>query len=439
MYDVLLIAPPYKGMIREPIGLFYLAKTLTKNNISVKIIDLNLDRMNKMKFHEFVRQVQPKIIGITSYTFNLYLTLEILKEIKQTNPEITTVLGGVHASALPKETLNQCKFIDYIIIGEGELSFLELCQRILNKEPTEKIEGLAFREGVVKINPLSQPIRDLDFFQIPDRDPQTYSKYPIALVQTSRGCPYSCIFCNICNYYEHTIRYRSPKIVADECSYLVNKLRYNQIFFFGDSFTYNREWVELFCDELIHRRLKFEWACETRVNNVDLTILKKMKEAGCRNVQYGIDYGDETVLKKLGKHTSIETIIDAVTWAKLSDLFVESFFIFNCPGENEDTMNNTFDLIQRVPIDALELNLLTPYPGTILWSDPEKLGIRIIDKDFSQYTTKKFVLENKEFPRKKFVPAFRNLLKRLNLQTLDGVYPEIINFLEPEKKISTWI
>ena len=438
MYDVLLLAPPYKGMIREPIGLFYLAKILTRNNISVKIIDLNLDRMNEAKFNEYIKQLQPKILGITSYTFNLYITLDILKGFKRNHPKITTVLGGVHASALPKETLSEYSFIDYIVIGEGEFTFLELCQSILNNESTEKIEGLAFRDDVAKINPPRKPLNDLNLLQIPDRDPLNYSRYPVALVQTSRGCPYSCIFCNICNYYDRTIRFRSPVIVADECEYLVNKHNYNQIFFFGDSFTFNHEWVELFCDELIRRRLNFRWACETRVDNVDLSILKKMKEAGCTSVQYGIDYGDETVLRNLGKHISIETIIDAVNWAKASDLIVESFFIFNCPGEDQDTINNTFNLIQKTPIDALELNLLTPYPGTKIWSDPSSLGMKIIDRDFSQYTTKKFVIENEDFPRKKFIPAFRNLLKRLNLQTPDGSQPEILKFLEYEKTMKTW-
>jgi radical SAM superfamily enzyme YgiQ (UPF0313 family) len=117
---------------------------------------------------------------------------------------------------------------------------------------------------------------------------------------------------------------------------------------------------------------------------------------------------------------------------------VEAFFIFNCPGENQDTMNNTFNLIQKLPIDALEINLLTPYPGTKLWSDSKQLGMKIIDKDFINYTTKKYVLENEYFPKNKFVPAFKDLLKRLNLHTPDGTIPEIFNFLEKEKKLKTW-
>lgn len=439
MVDVLLLSPPYKGMIREPIGLFYLANILIKNDISIKIIDLNVYKMHKKEFNDYIKKTQPKIIGITSYTFNFYITLDILKEIKINHPKIVTILGGVHASALPTDILLEEQLIDYIVIGEGELTFSELCQKILREETCEKVDGIAYLDGEVKINSRRKPIENLDFLQIPDREIINNNNYPIALVQTSRGCPYSCIFCNICNYYERTIRFRSPTMVVDECENLVKRYKYNKIYFFGDAFTLDKQWVESFSEEILKRGIKFEWACETRVDNVDLSILMKMREVGCRTVQFGIDYGDEEVLKKLSKNTSIESISDAVNWAKKSDLMVEAFFIFNCPGENQDTMNNTFNLIQKLPIDALEINLLTPYPGTKLWSDFKQLGMKIIDKNFSNYTTKKYVLENESFPKNKFVPAFKDLLKRLNLHTPDGAVPEIFNFLEKEKKLKTWL
>jgi radical SAM superfamily enzyme YgiQ (UPF0313 family) len=103
--EVLLLAPPYKGMLREPVGLFYLASVLMRNNISVSILDLNLDRMGKREFHDYIKKASPKIIGITSYTFNFYIALDILNEIKKNHPEIITVLGGVHASAIPEDIL----------------------------------------------------------------------------------------------------------------------------------------------------------------------------------------------------------------------------------------------------------------------------------------------------------------------------------------------
>jgi anaerobic magnesium-protoporphyrin IX monomethyl ester cyclase len=218
----------------------------------------------------------------------------------------------------------------------------------------------------------------------------------------------------------------------------VKKYGYKKIYFFGDTFTFNKQWVESFCDEVIQKRIRFNWSCETRVDNVDLKILEKMKKAGCNMIQYGIDYGDEEVLKNLGKNFSIDTIKESVNWAKKSKLMVEAFFIFNCPGENQETMNNTYNLIQKLPLDVIEINLLTPYPGTKIWSNPKSYNMRIINDDFLNYTTKKYLLENESFPRNQFIPAFRDLLKRLNLITADGALPEIFTFLESEKRIKTW-
>jgi anaerobic magnesium-protoporphyrin IX monomethyl ester cyclase len=435
--EVLLLAPPYKGMLREPVGLFYLASVLMRNNISVSILDLNLDRMGKREFHDYIKKASPKIIGITSYTFNFYIALDILNEIKKNHPEIITVLGGVHASAIPEDILLKESSIDYIVIGEGEITFLELCQKILLNESCDNIEGLAYLEDKVRINPSRKPMKDLDSLGIPNRDLTNYFKYPVVSVQTSRGCPYNCIFCNICNYYEKTIRFRNPYTVVDECEALVKKHNYKNLYFFGDTFTFNKEWVETFCDELIKRDIKFHWSCETRVDNVDRQILEKMKEAGCMMIQYGIDYGDDEVLKNLGKDFTIETIEEAVDLTKRSNIRAEAFFIFNCPGENQETIDNTYNLIQRLPLDAVEINLLTPYPGTKIGDDPESFNMRIINKEFWNYTTKKYLLENESFAREKFIPAFRDLLKRLNLVSF-GRRPEIFDFLEKEKKIKTW-
>ena len=163
-----------------------------------------------------------------------------------------------------------------------------------------------------------------------------------------------------------------------------------------------------------------------------------MNQVGCVEIQYGIDYGDEEVLKKIGKNTSLQQIENAVIWTKKADMFAQSFFIFNCPGENEDTMENTYKLIQKIPVDGVEINLLTPYPGTILWDNMDKLNMRIVNHDFKYYTTKKYVIENMDFPRSKFVPAFKRLLKKLNLVPIAGYTPEIFNFLKKDIQLKTW-
>ncbi len=434
-----MISPPYRGLLREPLGLYYLAGVLNSNGISASIVDFNVEPPSLSGFHEYLRRLKPKIVGVTSYTFNFSAAKEIADEVKRVDPGITSVMGGVHASALPEDVLGGVPSLDYIVVGEGEFTFLDVCRKILNGETVESVEGVAYREETgVRVNPPRRLIEDLDELPIPDRELLPFKRYPLALVQTSRGCPYSCIFCHINRFYGRKPRQRDAVKAADECEGLVKRYGVEKFFFFGDSFTFRPEWVEEFCDELIKRRLKITWGCETRVDNVSLPMLRKMRRAGCIEVQYGVDYGDEEVLKNLGKNITMECVSDAVNWAKEAGLFTGGFFIFNVPGEDVDTIENTFNLIQRVPLDAIEVNLLTPYPGTPIWDDPGRYGMRITDYNFDNYTTKKYVMENLDFPKKRFVPVFKTLLKRLNFVVTPNYRPEIFDFLKDSERLKVW-
>jgi radical SAM superfamily enzyme YgiQ (UPF0313 family) len=439
MADVLLISTPFKGLLREPMGLYNLAGVLNSGGVSTALQDFNVELPTRSSFHRYLKDLKPKIVGVTGYTFNFSVAREILREVKRVAPNVTTVMGGVHASALPGRILENTHSLDFIVVGEGELTFLELCRRVLDGVDKRHIKGLAHRSGdKVAVNPPRELINDLDELPVPDRGLLPFDKYPVAAVQTSRGCPYNCIFCNINRFYGRRIRLREPRRVAEECQTLTEKYDRDKIFFFGDSFTFRSDWTEDFCDEVVRRGLKFTWGCETRVDNVTLPLLRKMRRAGCTEIQFGIEYGDEEILKRLGKDITLGTVGDAVRWAKKAGLFVGAFFNFNVPGEDQDTMERTFDLIQKTPVDAIEVNLLTPYPGTALWEDPGRFGMRIIDNDFDYYTTKKYVMENLQFPRDRFVPAFKSLLKRLNLVPTAEYYPEIYDFLKKDIKPRAW-
>jgi len=439
LVEVLLISPRYRGLLREPLGLYYLAGVLNSNGISAAIMDFNVEWPTRPDFRRRLQLLEPRIVGVTSYTFNFSVARKIIEEVKSVERRTVTVMGGVHASALPEAVLRDTPALDFVVVGEGEYTFLEFCRKVMSGDPVDDVRGIAHRmNGGVTVNPRRDLIRDLDELPLPNRELLPFKKYPVAVVQTSRGCPYNCIFCNINRFYGRKTRLRDPRKVIEECSLLIKGYERRKFFFFGDNFTFSSDWVEEFCDEILRRGLKFEWGCETRVDNVSPPLLKKMKRSGCIEIQYGVDYGDEDVLRNLGKDIALDCISDAVDWAKSAELFVGAFFIFNVPGENERTMENTYNLIQKVPVDAIETNLLTPYPGTPLWESPEKYAMRIIDYNFDYYTTKKYVMENLEFPKKKFVPAFKTLLKRLNIIPNPNYHPEIYDFLKRDIRTQTW-
>ena len=217
MFDVLLISPPYRGLLREPLGLYYLAGILNSNGISASIIDFNVELPSRREFHDYIRQSKPKIVGITSYTFNFSSTKEIIKETKKLDPKTITILGGVHASALPETILREVPSLDYIVIGEGEFTFLEFCRKALNGENLENIKGIAFKiENEVQVNPPRKLIENLDELPLPNRELLPFKKYPLALVQTTRGCPYNCIFYHINRFYKGKTRQRDAIKVVNE-------------------------------------------------------------------------------------------------------------------------------------------------------------------------------------------------------------------------------
>jgi len=163
MVDVLLISPPFRGLLREPVGLYYLAGVLKSNRISVEIVDFNIKLPTRSSFRKYIRDISPKIVGVTAYTFNFSVADKIITEIKKFDPSIITAMGGIHASALPEEILRNNPALDLIVIGEGEFTFLELCRKILDGETVENIRGLALRsEEQVVVNPPRELVMDLD-------------------------------------------------------------------------------------------------------------------------------------------------------------------------------------------------------------------------------------------------------------------------------------
>ncbi|MDQ1280463.1 MAG: Radical protein [Thermoproteota archaeon] len=448
MSDVLLISPPMasKGSNiyspREPLGLYYLAGVLKANGISVSIIDFTMELLSRSILRQHITRLQPKIVGMTCYTQNFSIAREILNDIKNINPKIVTVLGGAHASELTKQVLESTPSIDFVVIGEGEMSFLDLCSNILNSGMANKINGIAFREDEKVIaNPRRDLIKNLDDLPFPDRDLLPQEKYNLSLVQTSRGCPFGCIFCNVSASSGRQMRLRSPKKVADECSILVNHYKHTDLYFFGDTFSVNHNWTEEFCEDVMLRGLKFRWVCETRVDNVTLQLLRKMRQAGCWRIQYGIEYGDENVLRTLGKNTTPDNAINAVNWAHEAGMVVDGLFMFNVPGEDEQTIHKTLNLIQNLRLDGIEVTLLTPYPGTTLWNDMQRFGMRLTNYNFDNYTTKKYVMENINFPRERFVPEFLKILSYLKVYDIyTPEYPpkvyDIRNFLELDESKS---
>lgn len=319
---ILLIQPNYRRIyayaknkeitpIFPPFGLAYIAAVLKKNNIPVKILESNVFDLNHEQIKKEIIEYHPDFVGITSTTSMIEESHEIALLCDK---KIKVIIGGVHASSLPEETLEKFERFDFLVRGEGEFAMLELVQ----KKPLEKIKGLSYRKNKkIKHNPLRELNNNLDDLPFPTRELLPMSKYfsagakqvPSDYILSSRGCPYQCIFCADHLVHGRKFRFRSPENIIKEVEELYNK-GVRDWDFIDDNFTLINERVEKFCDLMIQKGLNKEmtWRCANgiRVDRITPELLKKMKQAGCYMVSLGIESGNEQILKNMKKDINLE-------------------------------------------------------------------------------------------------------------------------------------
>jgi radical SAM superfamily enzyme YgiQ (UPF0313 family) len=372
---IALTRPNYHThLITPPLGIGYLSSYLKKNGYETKIIDgLNLSLSND----EIVEKVSDcDIVGITVLTAYYLEAKDLTEKLKKAGKIV--VWGGAHASILPKNILAETS-ADFVVVGEGEKTFLELVGAIREKNATNNIAGVYSRET---INFLPRPlISNLDELPFPDweqMDPRLYQKaphgaliknFPVAPITTTRGCPYECAFCASPKIWQRIFRMRSPKNVLDEIEYLVKNFGVREIHFEDDNFTLVREHAEAVCKGIIERNLKISWATPNgiRADKVDKELLELMKKSGCYFVVFGIESGNQYILDNIKKSESLNSIENAIKIAHEVGLMTQGFFIFGLPGETKESIQNSINFAKKTKLDRAQFLLLDLIPGSELW------------------------------------------------------------------------
>ena len=397
---VLLIQPNYRRIyayaknreitpIFPPLGLAYIAAVLKKNNIPVKILESNVFDLTHEQIKKEIIKYKPDIVGITSTTSLIEEANEIALLCDK---KIKVVVGGVHASSLPEETLKEVDRFDFLVRGEGEFTMLELVQ----KKPFEKIKGLSYRKNEKIIhNPPRELNENLDELPFPARELLPMDKYfsagakqtPSDYILSSRGCPYQCIFCADHLVHVRKFRFRSPENIIKEVEELYKKGGKDWDFI-DDNFTLINERVEKFCGLMMQKGLnkKMSWRCANgiRVDRITTELLKKMKEAGCYMVSLGIESGNEEILRNMKKDTNLDKIRKAVKWCNEVGIETRGLFMFGNLGENEKTMQDTIDFAKSLDLDTATFHITIPFPNTDYWKIIKKEG-EIYPKSYRDY------------------------------------------------------
>jgi len=384
MKTILLLNPPLYfdndhpkslDVSLPPLGLLYLASYINKNSciFRAKIIDIGNEKKTLTEIIKIIKKNIPYVIGVTSMTPQLQGTIELAKQLKQHFNKVPIFLGGPHISADPDFINRHQSLFDYAITGEGEITFLDSLNKLQQKHQLPKIQ---------KSNPPSK----LDDLPFPDKKLIKRKNYKqTESMMFSRGCPFQCYYCSRPSI-SHLVRYRSSKNLIDEIKkcYPICK---GEISFQDDTFTMKREKVFEFCQEIIKQKLKISWDCNTRIDLVDKELLALMKQAGCHQINFGVESGNERVRKYIihKGNFSNNDIKKVFNYCKQLKIKIACYFMVGHPTETKNELNDTKDMILNYKIDILGLSIPTPFPGSALYNIALKDGIispQIID-DFS--------------------------------------------------------
>jgi len=403
-----LLSPPSRSVNhqRPPIALMLLSGYLKRHGICAKVIDAVLkEQVRNKKFYEMsdllleraeentlreVSQSDTDIIGIGCYTPEYTEVNNLAGKIKFVKPGAKIIVGGVHPTLYPFDFLGKQSFFDFVVIGEGEETLLELVQSIRNnRTDLSYVPGIGYydREKEEIVITEGRKVRDdLDEVSYPDYDDLNMDFYvrasPYAIrgvftrsfyILSSRGCPGRCTFCVAKKLRGHQvgrpIRQRSPGSLFNEIIHLRENFNIDSFYFIDDLFTLNKNSVHEFCDLIIKERAPLIWGCSSRVDTVDYDTLRVMRDAGCVQIDFGVEKGSDQALRDLKKGITVSQIKKA--FADCRSLGIRTFanMLVNTPGETEKDLNDITALLNEIKPSIVSVNIFTPYPGCEIYDE----------------------------------------------------------------------
>ncbi|MDP1729410.1 MAG: radical SAM protein [archaeon] len=373
-----LIVPPnpYLGddMRNPPLGLLYMAAVAEKNEIDVKITDLRGKQIDTFK----KELSNSDIYGITAATPDYHLALQIAKFTKSLNPESWVVLGGTHATAVPQSIDS---VFDKVVIGEGEHIMLDIVRDFEAKKDNKR---LYHAEQITDLDALPFPAYHLmPFDSAFSKSAFSVKGAPAAAIMTSRGCPYACSFCASSSMWHRKVRFRSPDNVINEIKKVMQTYGINYFRFHDDTMTLRSNRLEELCTKI--GRLGIKWRAATRIDSSSRESFIMMKNAGCEEIALGIESLCQEALDKSDKKIKVEDSKRIVHLAKEIGLDTRLYFIIGLPGEKPGFTDRLIQFVNETKPDGIDVSTLVPYPGSDIYANPEKYGIKLKEQDFSKY------------------------------------------------------
>ncbi|MBI4333639.1 MAG: B12-binding domain-containing radical SAM protein [Chloroflexi bacterium] len=419
---ITLINPPqihskgsFPGVVFHPTGLAYVAAIMERAGHEVKVLDVLAESpfatpwnessewvgMTLKDIQNFLRSESPDIVGIgVPFTAQAEGALQVAAIVKKTNSRMTTILGGPHVTAYPRECLS-VPDVDFVVMGEGEIPITNLL-KVLEKGTHDglgQIEGIGFKEGgQLRLNKMATPTQDLDSLPLPARHLLPMEKYfeaarllrvgrlvnlygkRFASIITSRGCPYTCTFCSIHVHMGRKYRFRSAENVVDEIQQLKERYGVNWISFEDDNLTLRRDRFGAICDLIIERGLSIKWNTPNgiRADTLDEELIRKMKVSGCTEICVAPESGNQWVVDHVvGKRMDLRKVAEVVKLCRKYGIRVDAFFVLGMIGETKSNMRDTIAFareLRRLGLTSAKFHIATPFQGTELREQADKMG-----------------------------------------------------------------
>lgn len=372
------------------LGLGYIAACLLQRGHMVRVLDAKNDVVTDDVLRRHLLEFEPELFGVTAMTHEIHAAAEACAIAKRVSPGIWTVVGGPHSTALPERTLEEFSSVDIAVAGEGEITMTELAEaKASGAVPSdlENVLGIAFRLGDRVVRTGKRPwMKNLDDLPFP-----AWELFPKVSwgVLSSRGCPFGCIFCQ--RVLGRQVRFRSVDSVLAEFDALEERVGQREVWFRDETFGLNKRWVDEFLEKTSARNQRkgyiWGWGSNSRANLADLDRYRRMKESGCYGVSFGVESGDEVILKRIMKEITPEIAAKAIATAQEAGLTAAAFFILGHPGETWRTALKTVHFAAKSRADSIAVGVMVPYPGTEVWrmAHAGEYGYKLLTEDWRVY------------------------------------------------------
>lgn len=381
-------------------GMLILAAVARRRGYRVHLVDAKTPGAALDDICARIAALAPDVLALSATTISVTNAGRIAARLKARRPELITVLGGAHVSAIPERTLAAFPAIDYAIAGEGEEALFALLDRLAHGAAVADVAGAVWRDGGrVVANPRAPYLDDLDALPAPAWDllpdfPHAFQPSlfacphtPVASLITSRGCPFTCVFCDRSTSGRRG-RLHSVPVVIEWCRELVAR-GVRHIIFVDDLFTVRRQRVVELCEAILAGGLRFTWSCNSHPNLLDAPTLALMRRAGCWQIAYGIESGSQRVLDTVKREVRIPRMRETLRLTRAAGIRTKGYLMLGHPTETRESLAETEAFLRTVELDMAQITKFTPYPGTPAYTTIHRHGA--FDEDWERMNAMQFV------------------------------------------------